>query len=154
MRKIVIAIIKTFAILVLILIISLFVLLAATPLVNDHVARKTLKELTDLPLPDDTEYIESVWKAAKIIGNGNGMQYLGAMLIRSELSEEELRDYYSDFAEHEWECVVEKQVGTDIIISQYTGLSFQTDVEGDNYYIVYSWGHTDTIFYYLDIRGH
>lgn len=84
------------------------------------------------------------------------MQYLGAILIRSELSREELEAYYSSFAEHDWECVVGNQAGANICVDggQPVPLSFATDVEGDNYYIVYSWGSNDTVFDDLDIRGH
>lgn len=145
---------KIFGIFVLILMISLMAFLIVSPLVNDHVARETVKELENIPLPAHTEYIESVNKAAKLVGCGNGMQYFGAILIKSELSMEELTEYYSNYAEKEWECIVEKQVGTTIEALDSPLLSFQTEADGDHYYIVYSWGENDTIFHDFDIRGH
>ncbi len=156
MKKIFITVLKVFGATVLILVTAIFVLLIATPFVNDHVAKKTLEELVELPLPENTEYIESVCNAGKIIGCGNGMQYFGAILIKSELSQEELEAYYSNYAEHDWECVVGNQVGSNICVDggQPVPLSFATDVEGDDYFIVYSWGSNDTIFDDLDIRGH
>ena len=63
------------------------------PLINDHTAYKVEKTLCEIPLPEETELIESLSQA----GNGNGMQYFGAILIRSELSLEELDAYYSDY---------------------------------------------------------
>ena len=48
------------------------------------------KELCETPLPEKTELIESISRAGKLTGNGNGMQYFGAILIRSDLSLEEL----------------------------------------------------------------
>ncbi|MDE5695845.1 MAG: hypothetical protein K2I96_00280 [Lachnospiraceae bacterium] len=154
MKKMFVMVLKVLGVIVLILVISITVLLAAAPLVNDHVAEKTVKKLVDLPLPENTEYIESVCKAGKLIGCGNGMQYFGAILIQSELSYEELAAYYSNFAEHDWECVVENQVSAEIRIAGEGVTFFSTDVEGDNYYIVYSWGSNKTIFHGFDIRGH
>lgn len=107
-----------------------------------------------LPLPNDTQFIESVYKAGKLAGNGNGMQYFGAILIQSELSLEELKEYYWNFAEHDWECVVEKQTDANVSVIEHTNLTFKTKIEGDNYYIVYSWGDNNTIFHEFDIRGH
>lgn len=132
----------------------IFLLLAAAPVVNDNMAKKTAEGLADLPLPDDTEYIETVYKAGKLVGNGNGMQYFGAILIKSELPLEELKKYYSSYAENEWECVVENQINRDIKALEHPGPAFKTDITGDNYYIVYSWGSNNTIFHELDIRGH
>ena len=131
----------------------LFVLTAA-PFVNDNTAKKTADKLANLPLPDNTELIETVYRAGKLVGNGNGMQYFGAILMKSGLSLEELKEYYLKYGNAEWECVVENQIGTDVKIIEHTKLTFQTNVEGDNYYIVYSWGDNHTIFHELDVRGH
>ncbi len=65
------------------------------PLINNHTAYKVEKALCEIPLPEETELIESLSQAGKLTGNGNGMQYFGAILIRSELSLEELDIYYS-----------------------------------------------------------
>ena len=155
MKKICITVLKVFGAAVLFLVMSLLFLLIVTPFENDRVAGNTAKELAELPLPENTEYIESVYRAGKLIGCGNGMQYLGAILIRSDLSLEALKAHYSSFAEHEWECVVERQTSAEIKWVEYAGgLSFKTEVEGDDYYIVYSWGDSDSVFHDLDIRGH
>lgn len=128
--------------------------LAAAPAVNDSVAKRTADGLADLPLPRDTELIESVHKAGKLTGNGNGMQYFGAILIKSELSLDELKRYYSGFADSEWACIVERQTNADVRIIEHGKLAFQADIEGNDHYIVYSWGDNDTPFHELDIRGH
>lgn len=145
---------KAFVAVISVMVICLIALLAAAPIVNDTVAEKTVKELADLPLPNGTEYIESVYRAGKLVGNGNGMQYFGAILIRSERSLEELEEYYSGFAENGWECVVENQTGTDIKVIEHGELAFETDIDGEDYFIVYSWGDNNTIFHEFDIRGH
>lgn len=152
MKKMFVAVLKGFGIMVLLLVTGLFVLLLAAPFVNDNVAKKTMEELVELPLPEKTEYIESLYRAGKLIGCGNGMQYFGAILIKSELSREALGAYYASFAEHDWECVVENQVGAEIQIYGEGVAFFSTDVEGDHYYIVYSWGSSDSIFEFFDMR--
>lgn len=126
----------------------------AAPIVNDSIARKTADELAGLPLPNHTEMIESIYKAGKLTGNGNGMQYFGALLIKSGLSFEELKTYYAGFSEDVCDCKVEWQSDEDIVIIEHMELNFKTRVYGDDYYIVYSWGDNDTIFHEFDIRGH
>ncbi len=129
-------------------------LLAAAPMANDRAARKTADRLAALPLPDNTELIEAVHRAGKLVGNGNGMQYFGAILIKSGLPLEELKEYYTKYAEAEWDCIVENQTGADVKVIEHTELAFQTNVAGENYYIVYSWGDHHSIFHELDLRGH
>ena len=133
MKKIVRIIAAFFVSFFLLAMFMLLALLIAAPMVNDHKAKKTADKLADLPLPDKTEYIEQAYKAGKLVGNGNGMQYFGAVLIKSELSAEELQEYYLRFATNDEDCV---------------------DILGDNYYMVYSWGDNPTIFHSFDIRGH
>lgn len=60
------------------------------PLINNLIAYKVENALCEIPLPEKTELIESLSQAGNLTGNGNGMQYFGAILIRSELSLEEL----------------------------------------------------------------
>lgn len=145
---------KVLVIVVLTVVIIFFSVLIAAPTVNDNMAEKTANELADIPLPKSTELIESIHKAGKLVGNGNGMQYFGAILIKSELSLDELKEYYLDFADNEWSCIVENQINTDIRIIEHAKLAFKTDIDGNNYYIVYSWGNNNTIFHEFDIRGH
>ena len=77
------------------------------PFINNHTAYKVEKALCEIPLPEETELIESLSQAGKLTSNGNGMQYFGAILIRSDLSLEELDAYYSGYRSNEWECLVE-----------------------------------------------
>lgn len=147
MKKIIITII------IVILVLAPIAFLAVTPLVNNYTAARVANELEELPLPENTEIIETTSFAGKFVGNGNGMQYFGAILIKSELPLESLTEHYSQYVEKEWECVVERQEGNEI--QELDGSeSFQTDVEGEDYYIVYSWGSSDSIFSELDLRGH
>ena len=110
--------------------------------------------MKDTQLPNDSEYVESFSAAGKLVGNGNGMQYLGGILIRSEQSLEALKMYYSQFSQNEWEFIVENQKGRNVSMIEQGTLRLESDAEGDNYFIVYTWGDNDTIFDALDIRGH
>ena len=108
------------------------------PLINNHTAYKVVKTLCEIPLP----------------GNGNGMQYFGAILIRSDLSLEELDAYYSGYRSNEWECLVETQEGQSIEVIDHETLQFSEKIDDSGYYIVYSWGSGNSLLKELDIRGH
>ena len=124
------------------------------PLINNHIAYKVEKVLFEIPLPEETELIESLSQAGKLTGNGNGMQYFGAILIKSELSLEELDAYYSGYRSNEWECLVETQEGQNIEVIDHVTLQFTEEIKGNGYYIVYSWGSGKSLLEELDIRGH
>ncbi len=124
------------------------------PLINNHTAYKVEKALCEIPLPEETELIESLSQAGKLTGNGNGMQYFGAILIRSELSLEELDAYYSDYRSNEWEYLVETQEGQSVEVIDHGALQFSEEIKGSGYYIVYSWGSGNSLLEELDIRGH
>lgn len=121
---------------------------------NNCVALRLKYEIEEIQLPPKTEQIEAVSSAKKLIGNGNGMQYFGAVLIKSDLSLEEIDTYYSKYRKNEWYYIVEKQTKKTIDATN-DQLTFKADIQGNNYYIVYSWGDTRYRFlYYWDIRGH
>ena len=124
------------------------------PLINNHTAYKVEKALCEIPLPEETELIESLSQAGKLTGNGNGMQYFGAILIKSELSLEELETYYSDYRSNEWEYLVEIQEGQSIEGIDHGTLQFAEEIKDRGYYIVYSWGSGNSLLDELDIRGH
>ena len=126
----------------------------SVPLINNYTAYKVEKALCEIPLPEETELLESLSQAGKLTGNGNGMQYFGAILIRSELSLEELETYYSDYRSNEWEYLVEIQEGQSIKVIEHKTLQFSGEIEDSGYYIVYSWGSGDSLLQELDMRGH
>ena len=117
------------------------------PLVNNGSAKDVEKSLTDIALPEDTELVESISKAGKLVGNGNGMQYFGAVLIKSDLTPDELSDFYSG-------AVVKKQTSQKIEVVEHEQMSFETVIDGDDYYIVYMFDGSSSFFANLDIRGH
>lgn len=154
MKKIMMFFIKVLAFLiaaVIILIIGLYIL---SPFMNNRAAEQVAEDLQSLPLPEKTELVEVQSAAGKLVGNGNGMQYFGAILIKSELSLATLETYYAGYAKEEWECIVEKQDNKTIQVIEHSNLNFETEINSEDFYIVYSWGSNDSIFNEFDLRGH
>lgn len=142
---------KVFGILAAVILIGSII---SIPFINNHIAYKVEKTLYETPLPEKTELIESISRAGKLTGNGNGMQYFGAILIKSELSLKELDDYYSDYRSSEWEYLVGIQEGQTIEVIDHGELHFEEEINDNGYYIVYSWGNGNSLLKELDIRGH
>lgn len=126
--------------------------IVSVPLVNNFSAKKLENDLIEITLPDNTEIVESLSKAGKLVGNGNGMQYFGAMLIRSEKTLDELTVYYS---QNNTNICVKEQKTQIIQCVEHGELSFKTHITDDeDYYIVYLFGSGISPFAELDIRGH
>ena len=117
--------------------------------VNDLIAVSVKNDLQKLPLPENAEFVSSYSAAGKFVGNGNGMQYFGAILIKSELSLEEITEHYSSF-DHPY-IRVSEQRGKEILVLDHGDHAFR--VKYDNCYIVYDWGSANDIFEQFDIRG-
>lgn len=143
---------KTVMILVLIAIILFVGFNVSIPLVNDLSAKNVEEHLLEITPPDNTQIVESLSKAGKLVGNGNGMQYFGAILIRSEKTLDELSAYYSQKLA---DVVVKEQNTQKIQCVEHGGLSFKTQITAtEDYYIVYLFGSGNALFSELDIRGH
>lgn len=133
-----------------IFIVLLVAFVVSIPLVNNQSAKNVEKQLAGIALPDNTQLIESVSKAGKLVGNG--MQYFGAILIQSEETLDGLSAYYSSQAAG---AVVKKQASERIECVDHPQLFFQAPVsEAGNYYIVYLFGNGISPFSELDLRGH
>lgn len=141
---------KIVGICMIVLVLAIFV---SVPAYNNYCAYKVEKVLCETPLPEQTELIEAISQTGKLTGNGNGMQYFGAILIRSELSLEELNTYYSDYRSNEWDYLVEVQEGRSVEVIDHGTLQFSEEIKDSGYYIVYSWGNGNSLLKELDIRG-
>ncbi|WP_310602331.1 hypothetical protein [Anaerosporobacter sp.] len=144
---------------VLIFMAIMVLIIVSIPLTNNHIAKTVKEDLIKMPLPEKTEIVDSISAAGKLIGAGNGMQYLGAMLIKSELTLEELDAYYAKYREDEWDWnyQVEKQTSNKITIVEHIDISFEILEEefgANTYYIVYTWGESDYFFADFDLRAH
>lgn len=133
------------------------------PIINNAVALDIEGQLKKLPLPQNTTIIESTSVATKMAGNGNGMQYFGAVLLKSDRSLSELYDHYRPYRRGLYDCLVEPQSGTEIrpigelVNSSSVNMTFRHPVEGDGYFILYSWGEAPDWAQSLldtDLRGH
>lgn len=126
---------------------------------NNFIANKIENDLVSYELPTNTKFVDSVSAAAKLTGSGNGMQYMGAILVDNDLSKEELKEHYS--SEFDYIEVNEQEtVNLDFI----QNVSFDADIEsGDKtYYSIICWdderremfGDFISALLDFDIRGH
>ncbi len=135
------------------IIILIFVAIATLYLVgavaNTFSAKAVVEEIKEIPLPEETEMIDDMFVAGKLVGNGNGMQYFGAIWIKSDLPLWELEDYYSEF-----DLIVKEQPSKEINVIEHGNYGFDKGKPEGLCYIVYSWGEGDGFFEYFDLRGH
>lgn len=126
---------------------------------NNVIANNIEKDLIAYELPPNTKLVDSVSVAAKLTGSGNGMQYMGAILVESILSEEELKEHYSSSFDY-IEVSQQETPKLDFIQSVY----FNADIESEDktYYSIICWDDNrremfgDLLCELLDfdIRGH
>ena len=131
----------------------IFLTAVSIPIVNNCIADNVEKELRSLPLPESTELVDSISAAGKLSGNGNGMQYLGAILVESDLSIEELTEYYAQYKIDGRDIYVNVQNGERVELSEHRDLLFDIDSAHGDCFIVYSWGKSDYVLSELDLRG-
>lgn len=133
---------------------SVILFLIICPIVNDISARRIIADIESVPLPQDTQMAEQFSQTGRLVGNGNGMQFFGAILIESKLSLEDLEKHYSLYRKTPWDYIVEAQDTQSVDVIEHGTFSFETDVSDGKYYIVYSWGNGISPFQDFDLRGH
>ena len=129
--------------------------------VNNSIANRVEKELKSYPLPEQTVFLDSVSIAGKLVGNGNGMQYMGSILVVSDRSEEELYEYYSQSFDY---VEVRKQESQKIHFINSVDYSFElfADPNHHMHYSITCWGspkdiglgESAAVVLNLDLRGH
>lgn len=67
------------------------------PMLNDAFASSVEKELSSLKLPPETEIIETASYCGNTSGTGNHVEIWAGLLIRSDLKEEEIIEFYKDY---------------------------------------------------------
>ena len=140
--------------LILVLLAAFLFFLFGVPAVNDLTAVRVKNALCALPLPERTERGDAVAKAGKLVGNGNGMQFYGAILIKSALSEQELAAFYRPFAANEWSCQVARQTTPRIDSIELGAVSFKVSPDSGAFYRVQTWGDSRFVLRDWDLRGH
>jgi hypothetical protein len=92
---------KTFLILlIVILVIPVLYYLSFTlicPAINDARADRIERELAGMPLPSNTEVLETASFCGNTSGTGNHVEIWAGVLIYSTLSENEIHQFFSDY---------------------------------------------------------
>lgn len=81
------------------------------------------------------------------------MQFLGIILLKSDLSLEEINTHYTSYKNDNWDYFVALQKTQEIDIVEHGKFSFGTDISNGTYYVVYSWGKGISPFRDFDLRG-
>lgn len=153
---------KRFTNVFIILCIIIILLIISIPIIitcgNDRFAENVVSELKSTPLPSNTEIVANKSIAGKLSGNGNGMQYLGVIVVKSELNNEQLNTYYNNYRENSWDFCISSIEGSDVDITDRQPIHFK-ELENlsdySHYYAIYSWGESPNSFFWdLDLRGH
>ena len=135
----------------------LLVVALVIPVINNFIAADVVQDLEALPLPPSTSVADSLSAAGKLSGAGNGVQYFGALLLHSTLSLEELQEYYMPYQKVLFDCCVKPQSGAAVEQVENIDLSFSADVQGDGWYVLYTWGSVPNWaadWLNLDARAH
>lgn len=132
----------------LILILLYILLTIGVTIVNDINASKYQKDFCKLELPQDTSIVDSEYSIGHFDGNGNGTRYYLSMVIESNLSLQELQEYYQN--------------------DKYDIQNFNDDTKNDyqfsyskikeypkDYYLISTIEEPKNVFLYeFDLRGH
>lgn len=138
--------------------IALFVVnIFIPPLMNDFAAKQDMNRIKNLPIPEQTEISETFYLAGNLNGNGNKMQYYGAILLHSDLSIEDIEEHYSAYRKGKYDLLVQKQESQNLgEIERNFGFddTIDADVSDGKYYLVYTWGDGIAPFCWgIDIRA-
>lgn len=154
-------IVKTvFRCLLTVLILLPILLYTGVVIANNCIADSVEKDLRAIELPENTRLVESVSIAGKMFGNGNGMQYIGVILVESKLSLEELEEYYESRGAFIGDYIAVWKQESPNWLDVYTFKHFDTD---GNYYAIDCMKtnmsyYTDSGFLWellnIDLRGH
>lgn len=135
------------------------------PISNDIILCRFSWQLLAGKLPDETRLLDSASVCGKLNGNGNGMDFLAAALIQTDLPLSEIRKYYhtqsyqaaKPFSDHACEVIVipaeSPELQTEFL--EHRDIAFPNHTKaiaagGCYYVILYDGGYTAP----FDIRGH
>ncbi|MBR6709663.1 MAG: hypothetical protein IKL84_08315 [Clostridia bacterium] len=136
---------------ILALILLIMTTLIAIPCINDRTADTLEKMMLDTPLPDGAVLIDHASAAGKLIGNGNGMQYLAVLVIRSDLTADALEAHYAPLRRNSDHFLLVTAADADRL--PFDRLDLLPQYPSDAYF-VYSWGNSAFPLCDLDLRAH
>ncbi len=133
----------------------------AIMLTNTIIADRVETQLLEIDLPEKTQLADSMSTAQRLYGNGNGMQYIGQLLVTTELTEEELRGYFNCINEE----ILVKKLDSPVISEYIPKLEFKNFDSSKNNYMIELVKHnpgtfkdySESFFWKIldwDIRGH
>lgn len=162
MKKIVKSIVLFLPIIIIFLVFIPFII---SPILNEIRLNRFSKQLSNLSLPYNTESVEREVACGKLNGNGNGMDYFACILIKSDLSLDELIQYYKSKKFKPAKIFSKKAVEIDIKHS--TGYKLESEyIENRDIYFDSLKSESDYLKYYIvmiydggydagfDLRGH
>lgn len=133
------------------LVIGFFV---SIPLVNDAYARGLEQSLLELPLPGGTEHVASLSRAGRYAGAGNGMEYRGIMLVRSELPLDRLTEYYRGEGEKRSTHVSVRAANEETDSRLRPSAEFGRPLDAPGLFLITAMGDGPALYRDLDLRGH
>ena len=136
-----------------------------SPILNNITLSSFTRQIYKYPLPNGTELIEKKAVCGKLNGNGNGMDFFACILIKSDMSIDQLKQYYGG---KKFKTAKSKRGHLiDVEIVLVNGYKFKTDyVEHKDIYFNKLKNISDNSGYYavmiydggysadFDIRGH
>ena len=150
---------KIFVIFLIVIIVLPIILYIGIVVANNSIAATIKHDLVRYEMPQDTELVDSISKAGKLNGNGNGMQYMGVILVKSSLNRDELEDYYSS----DFDFIEVRKQDTPVLDFDLGSYSFKglSETENESYYSIVCWddgrdeyGAFISELLDLDLRGH
>lgn len=138
---------KFFLTLITLIVLGAIALVITTTVLNNKAAEDVERTLSSMKMPADTECVSSVFATGKLTSDAAGMQYFGAIMIKSSLPENTLKEYFKGYE-------VKPQKENKIEVLDRANLSFDViPYTGVSYYIVYGWGSCDFPLRNLDFRN-
>ncbi len=165
MKRIIKRLLFTIALVPALLVLLVVTLFIVSPILNNITLSSFSKQIYECPLPKNTLLIEAEAVCGKLNGNGNGMDFFACILIKSNMSIEQIKQYYKDKkfkpAKKDKEHVVDieatsvngEQLSTDYVLHEdvrFSKLKNIRDYSGYYVVMIYDGGYSAD----FDIRGH
>ncbi|MDC7292475.1 hypothetical protein NXH67_02965 [Butyrivibrio sp. DSM 10294] len=106
---------------------------------NNEAAAYVVDMLMEVPLPEHTELIETYYSGCEDdYFNKRCMGFMGVMLVKSDLSAEELNDYYESHRVYQGRDFVVREQESPIFYEHFVKHRFEYDFSEGNYYAIYT----------------
>lgn len=128
------------------------IILSFIPLINNYIVYEETKKITQISPLKDTKYIESKRLVGKLNGNGNNVEYLAVVLIKSNAELNELKKYY-----HQYEVQKQESLHFDNELLIHQSIKFDqlgTNKKLHNYFVIYRYWYPSYGLLNFDLRGH